>query len=236
PDESKLSPDELLLRGHYHLIPPGKDKHGKAVWAFARYHLAPAGDVYDSAAEAHQQGDLLGTFVVILCHRDGIGVRRDEKLMWKLHYVIRQQLEKKKDPSPVELYLLAQTEPVNEEGVVKLPDKVNYKDYKEGQDKQKQERLEQAANGGFAEACATPAQQSQHQKDYPKALAWFEKAGESGLASGLRGKGFLLMTGQGVPKDAKAAFAAGNEAAKRGDAFAMLNVAAYHDRGWGTDV
>jgi hypothetical protein len=200
PDGQKLPLDELLLRGHYDQIPPGKDAHGKAVWAFARYHLAPSGSVYDAAWEAHQKGDVLGTFVVAECHREGIGVRRDEKLQWKLHHAIRQKLEKKKDLTPVELYILAHTEPVDEDGVQRLPEGVKLKDYEEQKDKQRLEWLERAAKAGFAQACDALGWRFQGQEDYAKALAWFDRAGELGLAAGLRSKGFCSWSAGGRPR------------------------------------
>lgn len=229
-----LSPDEMLLRGLYHQIPPGKDGHGKAVWAFAQLHLFPCGKVYDVAWQAHQQGELLGTFVVAECHREGIGPRRDEKLMWKLHYQIRQKLENKKDPTPVDLYLLAQTKPVNQDGVIKLPENKKYDAYQDAQEKLKVDRLNKSAKGGFGESCAALGKMYQSREEYAKALKWFDRASKLGLAEGSRAKGFMLMVGQGVARDEKGAFAAATQAAGRMDAFAMVNLAYYYDHGLGT--
>jgi TPR repeat protein len=44
------------------------------------------------------------------------------------------------------------------------------------------------------------------------------------------------MVGRGAPKDAKTAFELASKAAEHGDALAMINVAVYFDRGWGTEA
>jgi len=64
PAPRAVDPDRLLLRGAFTQIPRGTDAHGKALWAFARYQLAPDKDMYDAAWDAHKKGDPLGNMKV----------------------------------------------------------------------------------------------------------------------------------------------------------------------------
>jgi len=212
--KDKLSQDELLLRGRYHEISAGKDVHGKALWAFAQYHLAPSGKVYDAALESHEKGELLGTFVAWQCQRNGIGARHDEKLMWRLHFEIRTRLEKKKEHTPVELYMLAHVDPADAKGVLTVPENTPLAEFEDKNNKLKAVRLERAATAGFAEACDKLGKESQHSEEYEKALFWHDKAIERGHAGSMRSKGFLLMLGRGAEKDAKAAFALATRSAR----------------------
>jgi TPR repeat protein len=230
----KASAEELLLHGQYREIPVGDGMHGKALWAFAQFHLAPSGKVYDAAWDTHQKDELLGTFVVWQCQKDGIGARRDEKLMWRLHFQLREKLEKKKDPSPLELYILAHLDPVDAEGVMKLPEGTKYDEFQKKNTERKHGQLEQSANASCAQACEQLAKNYQEARDFPNAVTWFDKAAQLGHGGGMRSKGFLLMIGQGAEKDAKAAFELATQAADAGDAFGMINLAVYYDRGWGT--
>src|SRR5580692_8973215 len=66
PDE--LRPDKLLTNGFYNLIeaPTNNDAHGYAVWAFAQYYLGPSRSAAKSAQFAHEHGDPVGTFILML--------------------------------------------------------------------------------------------------------------------------------------------------------------------------
>jgi TPR repeat protein len=232
---AKLTPDDLLVRGRYKEIPTSTDAHGKALWAFAQFQLAPSAKVYDAAWEAHQKGELLGTFIAWQCQKEGVGTKQDAKLMWKLHFDLRTRLEKKKDPTPLETYILSHLDPVDAEGVLKLPENTTLQEFENKNKKLKRDRLEQAARAGCGQACDQLAKEFQEAEDYKQAFLWYDKACELGHAGGMRSKGYLLMEGRGVAKDVPAAFALGVRAAEAGDAFAMINVAVYYDRGWGTD-
>jgi TPR repeat protein len=234
--KAKASAEDLLLHGRYREIQAGQDVHGKALWAFAQFHLAPSGKVYNAAWEAHQKDELLGTFVAWQCQRDGVGARRDEKLMWRIHFQLREKLEKKKDPSPLELYILAQLDPVDAEGVMKLPEGTQYDEFEKKNTARKHHQLEQSANAGFAQACEQLAINYQRAHDFPDALTWFDKAIQLGHGGAMRSKGFMLMIGQGTDKDPKKAFELATRAADAGDAFGMINLAVYYDKGWGTAV
>src|SRR5262249_53227193 len=74
----------------------------------------------------------------------------------------------------------------------------------------------------------------QKARDYPDALTWFDKAIQLGHGGAMRSKGFMLMIGQGAEKDPKAAFQLATRAADAGEAFGMINLAVYYDKGWGT--
>jgi TPR repeat protein len=231
---AKLTPEELLQRGRYREVPAGNDMRGKAFWAFAQFHLAPSGKVYDVAWEAHQKGEILATFIAWKCQKEGIGPRRDEKLMWRLHYELREKLEKKTDPSALESYLLSHLDPVDADGVMKLPDGTKYQDFEKKNKERKHEHLERSAKAGCAQACDDLAKELQETGDSRGAFGWFDKACELGHGGAMRSKGFLLMIGQGVEKDAKAAFDLAVRGSEAGDAFAMINLAVYYDKGWGT--
>jgi len=233
---AKPNPDELLFAGRYSEVgtPKENDAHSQAVWAFAQFHLAPSGQVYDAAWEAHQKDELLGSFIVWQCQKDGIGARRDEKLMWRLHFQLREKLEKKRDQTPLELYVLAHLDPADAEGVMKLPEGTKYDEFEKQNTERKHRLLEQSANAGFAQACEQLAKNYQDARDYREALTWFDKAIQLGHGAAMRSRGFMLMIGQGAEKDPKAAFELATRAADAGDAFGTINLAVYYDKGWGT--
>jgi TPR repeat protein len=226
-EPGKPSGEELLLRGAYDKIASGESPRERALWAFARYHLAPSKDVYDAALEAHQKGDPLGTFVVLLCHQEGRAVRRDEKVMHELNHTLRKTLSAKKEPTSVELYLLSNTSAASAEGVIK-GDEVG------PDDRQRRDWLQQAADKGFAEAVFELGKKYQREEKHDKALELFDKAAEAGLAAGWRARGFARVEGLGTAKDAEKGFAMTMEGAKRGDVFAMVSLSFYYDKGWGT--
>lgn len=211
PDE-KPTAAQLLHRGEYHKIEPGTTPAERAAWAFARFQLAPDRTMYAAAVAAHQKGEPLGTLVLILCHQEGRVVRRDEKALRDLTAEVRKSLADKKEPTPLDLYLLSQT----------------------SDEKQRAAWLEQAAEKGFAQAVFELGRKYQRDEKHDKALALFDRAAESGLAAAWRTKGFCTVEGIGVKKDAEKGLALTLEAGNRGDVFAMVSMAFYHDKGWGT--
>src|SRR5262245_52495954 len=100
--KAKPSADELVQSGRYAEVVPGKDAHGQALYAFAQFYLAPSGKVYLDAWQAHEKGEVAGTFIAWQCLKNGIGVRYNEKSMWNLHFDLRTRLEKKADATPLE--------------------------------------------------------------------------------------------------------------------------------------
>jgi TPR repeat protein len=229
PAPEKLTADQLLLRGNYERIAKGENPHDRAIWAYARLQMAPTKEAYDIAWEAHQKGEPMGTFVILLCHREGRAVRRDEKAMHELNHALRNSLVEKKEPTPVELYILSNTNPADANGIIDST-KIDTK----ADDKQRREWLQQSADKGFAQAQFDLGKELQLDDHLEKAHAMFDKAAESGLAAAWRTKGFCLIEGIGVPKDAAKGFATTVEAANRGDAFAMVSLSFYCDKGLGT--
>jgi TPR repeat protein len=226
-EPGKLSGEELLLRGAYDKIAKGESPRERALWAFANFRLAPNKDVYDVALEAHKKGEPLGTFVVLLCHDEGRAIRRDEKVLHELNLTLRKSLSEKKEPTPVELYILSQTSVIDVNAIINI-DKVGPEEQK------RQEWLQQAADKGFAQAIFDLGRKYQREEKHEKALELFDKAAEAGLAAGWRARGFARVEGLGVAKDAEKGFAMTMEGAKRGDVFAMVSLAFYYDKGWGT--
>src|SRR5205807_9945819 len=101
--------EELVTAGRYAEVPaPKKDEaRAHAMWAFAQYHLAPGRAVAKAAEFADKNGDDLGTFVLMLCHRSGVGILRDRAAVLALNFDLRTKLEKKVTPTPLELYMLS---------------------------------------------------------------------------------------------------------------------------------
>jgi TPR repeat protein len=235
PAPHAVDPDRLLLRGAYLQIPRGTDAHGKALWAYARYHLSPDKDMYDAAWEAHQKQDPLGTYLVMLCHDEGRAVRRDEKVLFELNFALRTELSKKKDPSPVELFILSQTHNADAKGVVDLTKVENPEEFRKREAERRQDWLVRSAEKGFAHARYELGKQYQRQRKHKEAFEQFDRAARMGSGAGWRSKAFFLIEGLGVEKDAEQGYAAALEGGKAGDVFAMINAAVYLERGWGIE-
>ncbi len=229
--------DALLQRGWYAAVPKptaADDLHGLAVWAFAHYHLAPTREVVTVAQRASDGGEVLGTWVLLQCLGQGLGVRHDVARIWTLNHALRQRLIARSAPTPAELYLLQSTGPQDEHGETR---------HREGQVEQDQqlerqrrsEWLAAAAKGGFAQAENDLGLAAQASKDFAAAIAHYRRAAELGLAEGMKNQAFLLLQGSGAAKDPRGAFELSLRAAEAGDAFAAINVAASLERGWGTD-
>lgn len=215
----------LLHRGEYHKIDPGTTPAERAAWAFARFHLAPERTMYAAALAAHQKGEPLGTFVLLLCHQEGRVVRRDEKALREFNAEVRKALAGKAAPTGLELYLLSQTSG----GFGRLQPEQRAAD-----EKQRRAWLERAADKGFAQAVFELGRKYQQDEKHEKAQALFDQAAASGLAAAWRTKGFCTVEGIGVKKDAEKGLAHTLAAGQRGDVFAMVSLAFYHDKGWGT--
>ncbi len=228
------SAEELVLAGKYPQVPKGADAHGQALWAFARYYLAPNKDMYDAAWAAHQKGDALGSFLVMLCHQEGRAVRYDEALMFKLNFALRSQLSKKEKPNAIECYILSHTNAADAEGVLDLTKVEKVDEFKKAEAKKQRDWMRQAWDQGFVQAGYELARKHQKKKEYKEAFDWFDKTAAKGLAAGFRSKGFFLIEGLGVDKDIDKGFAATHEGAKGGDVFAMASMGFYYGTGLGT--
>src|SRR5262249_13169847 len=145
----------LLVAGRYAEVPAARegDAHGQAAWAFARYHLAPNKAVATAARQAHESGDDLGTFVLMLCQRTGAGLRRDRAGVTRLNFRLRTKLEKKEAPSPLELYMLSQCHGGDEDGRTRNKEAEKVFVEMERARKLARERLQKAAERGVAQAC-----------------------------------------------------------------------------------
>ena len=226
-----------LLEGRYKVIPAGLSAQEKAAWAFARYHLAPSREMVKVAREAHEGGEPLGTFVLLLCHRNGIALRYNEKTMWRLNHELRMAIEKKKKPGPMEQYMLSHARLADEKGFLDMSSPLGKRLEREGGwEGRRRSLLAKAAEGGCAQAMNDLGRAHQDLREDAEAYAFYERAAKSGLAAGLRNQGYMMMTGRGVERDAEEAFRIGRKGAENGDTFAMVNVAVYYDKGMGVKV
>jgi TPR repeat protein len=224
----------LLMLGRYNAIPRSEDPADLGPWAFARFHLAPDRQAAESAQRAHDSGDALGTFVCLLCQREGAGVLHDQATMDRLNYQLRTRLEAIESSDCLQLYMLSKCLPGDERGVVdtSLAGATTW----QGQDAQRRwELLRRSAEAGMAQAYADTGRVFQKQGNAQQAYLAFRQAGNMGLAEGKRGAGFLMGRGEGVPQDPAGEAALALEAANAGDAFAMINMAVFHFRGIGVE-
>lgn len=226
-----LTVDQLLATGQYSQIPVPKnnDPHGQAVWAFAQYHLAPRKAVAQAALSAHEKGDDLGTLVLLLCHRTGSGLLRDRATMHRLNFELRSKLEKKKDHSPVELYMIGQCQPGDETGRTTNQDAKKLFAELDRLRKWAWDGLQKSADLKFAQACQDVALAKR--QDPAESFKWHQKAADLGLAAGMRYCGLQLVMGIGVAKDTVKGLELSLKAAKEGDVFAMINLVVFYDQG-----
>jgi TPR repeat protein len=215
--------------GRYAQIPEYTDPPGQAAWAFARYHLAPNRKVGEAALEAHQAGVPLGTFVLLLCHRSGAGVLHDEATADRLNYELRTRLEQLDKPSSLELFMHSNCLAGDERGIVEhtLAEGLSWKK----SELERRIQRQQAADAGFAQACAEVAGDYQKQGKTEEAFRWFRTAAALGLAEGMRGAGFLLTGRPVTDEHTRNGVDFTRQGAEAGDAFAMINLAVFHARG-----
>jgi TPR repeat protein len=160
----------------------------------------------------------------------GAGVLHDEATADRLNYELRTHLERRDDPSALELYMHSHCLAGDERGVVEhtLAEGLAWK--KSELERRRRQR-QQAADAGFAQACAEVAGDYQRAGDTQQAFRWFVSAAALGLAEGMRGAGFLItnrtVTDEHTPQGVDFA----RRAAEAGDAFAMINMAVFHERG-----
>ena len=150
--------------------------------------------------------------------------------MFRLSFDVHRKLSEKSNPTPVDLFLLGQTFVADASGYAN-PREIDIVSERQ----KRQDWLTKSAERGFAQACNELGRQSQKKQDLANALVWYKRSAEIGLAEGMKNVGALLMAGQGAERDATAAAEVTLEAAKRGDVFAMVNLAVWYDRGWGVE-
>jgi TPR repeat protein len=222
----------LVMLGRYAEVPRTEDPAGLALWAFAQFHLAPNREVAEAAQRAHDAGEALGTFVCLLCQREGAGVLHDEATMDRFNYQLRTRLEAMPSHGPFEKYMLSKLLPGDEHGIVETS--VAEARTWQGQAAQRRwQFLCQAADVSFAQAIADIGRAYQQQNDFARAFQCFRLAGNLGLAEGKRGAGWLMGRGEGVEKDAAGEAALNHEAANAGDVFARLNLGVFYFKGIG---
>ena len=217
--------DELLVRGLYRDTRKADTPHERAAWAYARFKLGPTMEVVKAAQEAHEKADLIGTFVLYLCHREGLGVRFRESEQHRLNFEIRRRLLPRKDMSPFESFMLSQTYAADEKGYAN-PAVQPSPDVERAQ-------LQTAMDAGVAEAFDIDGFDRQMCGDVEVAVQRYEKAAALGLASAMRNLGYCLGEGIGTAKDPRRAYEITRRAAEAGDVQAMINLAHFYLKGAG---
>jgi TPR repeat protein len=226
------SVDELLLDGRYSRIPPATDPHGEAVWAFARYHLVADRQTAATAERAHQAGEALGAFVLLLCHWHGAGVLHDEDLANRLNYQLRTRLEQIEKPTILDFYMRSKCHPGDERGLTEA----SLKDMQEMWQNDPRQRwawLNAAAQRSFAQACIDVGNAHRNAGKMEEACRWYWQAASLGSAEGKTAYGFLLGQGQGVARDQAREVELNRSAAEEQWVFAMINLGVFYDRGLG---
>lgn len=220
--------DELLIAGRYIEIPqpkPADEPHAHAAWALAQFHLRPGVAPAEAAKLAHEADDDLGSFTFMLCHRTGVGVRREWRKATRLSFALRTKLEQKEDPTPLELYMLSQCQPGDENGEIREADPQKVFAEVNRQKRLIAEWRRKAVELGVAQACHELALA---QRQPGEMLKWHNRAAELGLGAAGRYAGLFLVLGNGVPSDPERGIALSKQAAERGDVYAMVNLAQFY--------
>ena len=224
-----LTVSERLRCGHYQEILQDAKQAHDGEWAFARYFLLPDKAAYEAAFKAHQSGDLLGRFIVLRCHRDGAGVKQDIAVIRKLNNDLRNELSKMEKVPPAGSYILSflsQSDTPDRTDIGTFPGKGEAPDVA---GKPARDHLLAAAEGGFAQAMAD-AGGLLRMESPEKALQWYLKAANLGLAEGMNVAGYLMAQGKdGVEKNEKEALRWLRQAATLGDVDAMINLTAMYE-------
>ena len=227
---------KLILSGSYSKVKKGATAKDKAAWAFAQFHLRPGTEAAQAAQDAHKARLPLGTFVLLLCHRNGVGVRRNESTMHRLNFELRKLLEKKKEPTPLEEYILSQLMEGDADGIVRVDDPDQSMAEKRRLRTLRWDRLLGSAKRGFAQSMNEVGEAYQSGDDAAKAYQWYERAAKSGLAAGLKNQGFFLSQGRGCNKDPVRGLEVTKQAAEGRDVYAAINMAVFFDRGIGCEA
>lgn len=225
----------LITKGEYIKVQKGETPREKAAWAFANYYLKPGRDVAEAARAAHEAKEPLGTFVLLLCQRSGVGLRQDEAVLHKLNFELRTQLEKVKDPTPLEEYMHSRLMEGDEKGVVTTKDPDKSLDDKFKNQDRRSERLTRSAERGVAQALNEIGEAHQESENWNSAYEFYARAAKSGLAAGLKNQGFMVMEGRGCTKNQEQALKLTQDAAERGDIYAIINVGMFCERGMGRE-
>lgn len=217
-----------LETGSYRQILRDPEAVGTSEWAWARFFLVADRKAFEVARKRHGEGDTLGSFVLLKCLREGVGVKRDESEEAKINFRIRSALEAIESPSALEHYLLAQLEPGDEDGVVRSATADDSLEAKVANQEARWNHLIKSAEAGFAQAMDEVGFALQRD-DEAGAFEWYRKAAESGLASGMKNLGYLYALSE-IRKDPDKAREWTFKGARAGDIYAMVNVGAFKDR------
>lgn len=209
-----------------------KKTEGTGEWAWARFFLKHDAAAFSAARASHDKGDLLGSFILLKCYRNGIGVKKDDQIKDKLNTYVRTKLTMKKAPlTAIDSYMLAyllpdpKTGPTIEvnEGFVGRAKSVELIG-----GKSRWEHLSDSAEAGFAQALDEVGTSMQN-RNLAQAVQYFEIAAKSGLASSMKNLGILYALSPQM-KDAKQAKKWTEKSAQAGDVYGMINMAALADR------
>ena len=226
--EAETPCSDDLKNGRFQKILTHPKKFSIAETAWANFYLISDPGTYDLAMKAHREGDIRGSFILLKCHRGGIGVKKDDEVKSKLNFDIRTKLEKIETPNAIENYMLAYLLPGNASGIVvgNNPDKMVEEEAK-GRNS-RWFHLNASANAGFAQAMDEVGLAMQRH-DEQRAFAWYKKAAQAGLAAGMKNLGFLYAMSPQL-KDPELASTWTRRAAQAGDIYGMVNMGAFVDK------
>ena len=83
---------EALINGRYLEIHDKSDAKRDGEWAWARFFLKHDAEAFKAAKQAHKDGDILGTFILLKCYRNGVGVKKDDVVKEQLNQLLKQKL------------------------------------------------------------------------------------------------------------------------------------------------
>jgi TPR repeat protein len=227
---AELKVSERLRCGQYQEILADTKQPHDGEWAFARFFLVPDKAAYEAAFKAHESGDLLGKFIVMRCHRDGAGVKQDMNVVDKMDRELQKELAKKENAGPAAFYMRSYLSQETEKDFDTEGKTINPEETLKARGDASRNHLFAAAEGGFAQAMCEAGGLLQKQEP-DKAMGWYRKAADLGLAEAMKDVGYLLSDPRrGSPLDVPGAIQWTRKAANLGDVDAMFNMVVFHER------
>ena len=226
----------ILAPGDYIRIKKGNDPSAKAIWAFAQYQLSPNKEVVIAAREAHEKGNLLGSFVIMTALREGMAIRHNFAEESQINYDLRQRLSAVENRSSLAAFILSKTRAGDRKG--KMISKVEETMAKRSESaNQRFQWLLESAEKGFAQGMDELGGKYQDAGSIEVAYSWYTKAAKSGLAYGLYNQGFLI-TNNLIKTDQtlEDGISLLRRGALAGNIWGMIGMATYSHRGFGMPI
>lgn len=216
---------DALINGHYAEILKTNDANRNGEWAWARFFLKNDAEAFKAAKAAHENDDILGTFILLKCYRNGVGIKKDNAFKDKLNLQLRSKLTDQKTHNAVEKYILAYLLPktLNQQSTVRSHYTGRAKTTELILGKSRWQHLSESAKEGFAQALVE-AGATYQPKTMAGAKTLYTKAAELGLAEGMQRLGLIHVISPEF-KDLEKAKEWSKKAAAAGDVQSMINLA-----------